>query len=398
MTKIEIRHFGPIVEGYDGAMPISPVTIICGDQGAGKSTVAKLVSTFAWMEKALVRGDIAQNKKTENNAYFRQRLEFHRIHSYLKPESVIHYTGLRYSFHYENETFSIEKQNGGVEYAMPKIMYVPAERNFLTVVEHPDTLKEIPDSLYVLFSEYDKARTQLRQDLTLPIDGYSYQYDKLNKVSWLKGDGFKVRMSEAASGFQSLLPMIIVTRYIMHLIRCGQQATTNLQVNNAIQKRISDILADNTIDEKMRKLLISQQSALLTYGRFLNIVEEPEQNLYPTAQRNILFDLFTAYNDKVSNQLIITTHSPYMIDYTSLAVKAAMVKLQDESKKAALEKIVPQSARLRGEDVCVYQIRGGRIEALEKYDNMPSDENFLNSELNETNDLFGQLLEMESSV
>jgi hypothetical protein len=34
---------------------------------------------------------------------------------------------------------------------MPKIMYVPAERNFLTVVEHPDLLKEIPQSLFVLF-------------------------------------------------------------------------------------------------------------------------------------------------------------------------------------------------------------------------------------------------------
>ena len=394
MNTIEIHNFGPIGKGYEGKMPIYPVTIICGDQGAGKSTVAKLISMFSWMEKALVRGDIALNKKTENNAFLRQKMEFHRIQNYLMPDSEIHYSGTRYDFHYSKENFTIEAHGEEPAYPMPKIMYVPAERNFMSVVEHPDMLKEIPDSLFVLFSEYDKARKALRRDIELPIAGYSFQYDKLNNVAWLTGDGFKVRITEAASGFQSLIPMILVTRYIAHIIRKGELASTNLQVNNAIEKRIAAILADNTIDENMRRLLINQQSSLLTYGKFVNIVEEPEQNLYPTAQRNILYDLFGAYNEKADNLLIITTHSPYMIDYTTLAVKAATIKARGKEQEE-LDKIVPKQARLKGEDVCVYQIRDGKIEALAKYDNMPSDDNFLNQELSDTNELFGKLLEME---
>lgn len=398
MNTIEIRNFGPIGEGYNGAMPIYPVTIICGDQGAGKSTVAKLISTFAWMEKALIRGDIALNKKTMSNAYFKQRLEFHRIQNYLKEDSEIHYTSSRFDFHYKNGIFSVEIVEGEIEYPMPKIMYVPAERNFLTVVEHPETLKEIPDSLFVLFSEYDKARNSLKRDISLPIEGYAYLYDKLNNVSWLTGKDFKVKMTEAASGFQSLIPLIVVTRYIRHLIRIGEQAPTNLQVNNAIEKRIASILADNSIDEEMRKLLIKQQSALKTYSKFINIVEEPEQNLFPTAQRNILYDLFVAYNEREKNQLVITTHSPYMIDYTSLAVKAGAIRSKDDEVEKLLTKIVPPQARLDGDDVCVYQIRDGRISPLEKYDNMPSDENFLNKELSDINELFGQLLELEEGL
>lgn len=398
MNTIEIHNFGPINEGYNGAMPIYPVTIICGDQGAGKSTVTKLISTFAWMEKALVRGDIALNKKTETTAYFRQRLEFHRIHNYLKDDSKIHYTGIRYNFHYEKGFFSIEELNSSTTYPMPKIMYIPAERNFLTVVEHPDTLKEIPDSLFVLFSEFDKARTSLHRGIELPIEGYAFQYDKLNNVSWLTGKDFRVRISEAASGFQSLIPLTLVTRHITNIIRRGEQASTNLQVNNAIQKRIASILADDSIDEKMRRLLINQQSSLLTYGKFVNIVEEPEQNLFPTAQRSILYDLFAAYNDKPDNHLIITTHSPYMIDYTSLAVKAASILPQNEVQTKKLEKIVPKASRLKGEDICVYQIRDGKIMTLEKFEDMPSDDNFLNKELSDTNELFGQLLELEDGV
>ncbi len=395
MSTIEIHNFGPIGMGYDGAMPIYPVTIFCGDQGAGKSSVAKLISMFTWMEKTLVRGDISLNKKTESASYMKQCMEFHRIQNYLKDNTEIHFTGVRYNFHYSEGSFSIEQRSENAEYPMPKIMYVPAERNFLTVVEHPDTLKEIPDSLFVLFSEYDKARKALRMDIALPIEGYSFQYDKLNNVSWLTGNDFKVRMTEAASGFQSLIPMTLVTRYIAHLVRKGEKTSTNLQVNNAIEKRVASILADDSIDENMRRLLINQQSSLLTYGKFVNIVEEPEQNLYPTAQRNVLYELFEAYNEKQDNQLVITTHSPYLIDYTTLAVKAASITPKDLSQVKALERMVPETARLKGEDIRVYQIRDGKITALEMYDNMPSDDNMLNHELEDTNEVFAQMLEME---
>ena len=166
-------------------------------------------------------------------------------------------------------------------------------------------------------------------------------------------------------------------------------------MTNAIQKRIAAILADNTIDENMRRLLIEQQSALLKYGKFVNIVEEPEQNLFPVSQRNILFDLFSAYKSIAGSQLILTTHSPYLIDYTTLSVKAASITPKTTAAQKRLDMIVPPNSRVAGSDVCIYQIDGGRISELEKYDDMPSDDNMLNRELNDTNELFAQLLELE---
>jgi predicted ATPase len=56
MSRIKIRNFGPIVNGYlenDGWIDINKVTIFIGNQGSGKSTIAKLISTFTWIEKAL---------------------------------------------------------------------------------------------------------------------------------------------------------------------------------------------------------------------------------------------------------------------------------------------------------------------------------------------------------
>ena len=60
MSRIKIKNFGPLKETAsvtDGWIDIKKVTVFTGNQGSGKSTVAKLVSTFTWMEKVLTRGD-----------------------------------------------------------------------------------------------------------------------------------------------------------------------------------------------------------------------------------------------------------------------------------------------------------------------------------------------------
>ena len=47
MSRIKIRNFGPLketVSAMDGWIDIEKVTVFTGNQGSGKSTVAKLVS------------------------------------------------------------------------------------------------------------------------------------------------------------------------------------------------------------------------------------------------------------------------------------------------------------------------------------------------------------------
>lgn len=61
MSKIRVKNFGPIKEGYlenDGWIDLKKVTIFIGNQGSGKSTLAKVISTLLWMEKALNRKEI----------------------------------------------------------------------------------------------------------------------------------------------------------------------------------------------------------------------------------------------------------------------------------------------------------------------------------------------------
>jgi predicted ATPase len=84
MSKIKIINFGPVKTGFqdnDGWLDINKVTVFVGNQGSGKSTVAKLISTFAWIEKALVRGDYDKKwfERKDTNRFKSRLLPYHRL-------------------------------------------------------------------------------------------------------------------------------------------------------------------------------------------------------------------------------------------------------------------------------------------------------------------------------
>ena len=56
MVKLRIKNFGPIKEIYkDEYLIINKVSVFIGEQGSGKSTIAKLFSTLSWLEKDFFR-------------------------------------------------------------------------------------------------------------------------------------------------------------------------------------------------------------------------------------------------------------------------------------------------------------------------------------------------------
>ena len=71
MSKIRIKNFGPIKNGFegdDGFIDIRKATIFIGNQGTGKSSVAKLISVMSWLEKALYIGELTEKYATSYGA------------------------------------------------------------------------------------------------------------------------------------------------------------------------------------------------------------------------------------------------------------------------------------------------------------------------------------------
>jgi hypothetical protein len=83
----------------------------------------------------------------------------------------------------------------------------------------------------------------------------------------------------------------------------------------------------------------------------------------------------------------------------TLAVKAYQVLKADETNddlQSAVSEIVPIHSCIAPERVSVYEVTdNGEIQPLSVYNGMPSDDNFLNNLLEEANNLYAMLQEIE---
>lgn len=407
MSKIKIKNFGPIKEGYqenDGWIDVKKVTVFIGNQASGKSTAAKAIASLVWLEKALNRGDISENRVNTLN-FFHKLFNHLRIgDEYFRKDTQIMYKGDLYEFIYDPQDLSsmvkrVEEKN----YVVPKIMYVPSERTFLSVVRGAYDVKGLPPALFEFAEEFRRSQIELNgKSLQLPIKGYEHRYDQDDDKSFIIGKDHSVDLLEASSGFQSLVPLFVVTSNLANKIKSESKTpVSELSVDQSIRmsQEITDVLRDETIshEEKVKKAMTIQ--ARFKNEAFTNIVEEPEQNLFPSSQHSMLNSLIEFNNLTDENRLVITTHSPYLINYLTLAVKAEMVKsnLTSKDSKKKLAEIVPLESTVKAEDLVIYEMdeKNGTIKKLENYKGLPSDENELNSELEETNELFAQLQEIE---
>lgn len=411
MSKIRIINFGPIKDVYKdngGWIDIKKVTVFIGNQGSGKSTIAKLISTFSWIEKALVRGDYNKKWFERKNKLKNQYLNYHRLENYFKTNgfdhSIIEYKGDAFNINYKGGTLYIEEINNKA-YQLPQIMYVPAERNFITYVKTPKELKLSSASLKEFLTEFDNAKEDLKGSLTLPINNTEVEYDKLNDTLNLKGEGFKVKLTEASSGFQSLVPLYLVSHYLAHSVKKQSESNKEPMSSEEMQrfkKGVEDIWNNDNLTDEQRRIALSVLSSKFNKTAFINIVEEPEQNLFPSSQQKMLFSLLEFNNINKGNKLIITTHSPYLINYLSIAVKANYLKskINDESAKEKLNRIIPIKSTVSGDELAIYELNeiDGSIKKLETHNGLPSDANELNERLDESNELFAQLLEIQQGI
>lgn len=411
MAKIRIKNFGPIKAGFtegDGFIDVKKVTVFIGNQGSGKSTVAKLISTFLWMEKVLTRGDYAPKEFIENNRFRKKYLAYHRIEKYFfdnenNDQALIEFSGDSFNFKYEHGSLSIDEIRSA-NYYLPQIMYVPAERNFIANVKTPRAIRLTSDSLVEFVAEFDNAKNEMKGPLPLPIDNVSIDFNKLNDIVYLKGTDYRIQLKEASSGFQSLVPLYLVSWYLANSIKSQSENSKAMSSDEMerFRKGVIDIWTNESLSDDQRRVALSVLSSRFNKTAFINIVEEPEQNLFPSSQQLILYSLLGFNNLNPLNKLIMTTHSPYLINYLTLAVKAELI--DEMTGSAEIEKkineIVPVYALIKPDDLAIYELseKTGEIKKLKTFAGIPSDQNSLNSFLHLANKEYDALLDIEEQI
>ena len=362
--RLTVKSFGPVRELN---ITFKKVTLFIGDQGTGKSCVAKLFSMFNWLEKVLIQKKYKRNYFEQYNRFLTKLCSYHRIESFIQQDSYLRYESNLYDFVYSDGSFRIHDKNedGGLFRAnganatgLSKIMYVPAERSIVSVAENKTKLlKELPDSSETFSDEFVNAKKFFKSGYELPFEGLHFEYDSLNEVGWISGGDYKVRLINASSGIQSSLPMCMVSEYLSKIIADREEVKLTKEEKDKLEKRVAEIMQDNDISDSIKDMMIRQLSSANRYDRFINIVEEPELNLFPQSQMEVLRSLVAINSSSEQNMLVLTTHSPYSLAILNMLVMGAKVyQRASEADRAEIESILPHRYHLNENDVAAYRL------------------------------------------
>lgn len=365
--RLIVKSFGPV---RDLDITFKKVTLFIGDQGTGKSCVAKLFSMFKWLEKVLNQKKYKLNYFEQYNRFLTKLCSYHRIDSFIRADSYLMFESNRYDFVYSQGSFRIhEKHVGEIDLfrrndenesviGLSKIMYIPAERSIVSVAENKTKLlKELPDSSETFSDEFVNAKKFFKSGYELPFEGLHFEYDSLNEVGWISDGVYKVRLINASSGIQSSLPMCMVSEYLSKMIAEREEVKFSKEEKDKLEKRVAEIMQDDAISDSIKDMMIRQLSSANRYDRFINIVEEPELNLFPQSQMEVLRSLVAINSSSEQNMLVITTHSPYSLAILNTLIMGAEVyDSVDKVTQEEIETILPSCYHLHNQDVAAYRL------------------------------------------
>ena len=372
MSRLIIRNVGPI-KSVD--IRLNKVNVFIGPQGSGKSTIAKIVSFCSWLEKV--------NEVTDRAAVdglIKRLGKFHHMEEYFTEKSVILYLGDNVVFAYHwKEKDAIPLPKGFGEYnassyqkgelilsavnkrVNPKVIYIPAERNFVSAVPTLKNYSDKNDNLQSFVNDWFDAKRHYTKESPMPVTnlGLNYYYNKSVDLDYLSlGAKSQIPLTSASSGFQSIVPLAVLVKWLSSGIY-----EENKPFSPAENEKVRNLLAHlsgNTNEseaELVERLRGFIQGRVYSHTQF--IVEEPEQNLFPQTQMDLLYHLISEINHGRNHRLVLTTHSPYVLYALNNCLLAYLVK--DKVDEEIVEQIAPIKYALNPEDVSVWSIKDGCV-------------------------------------
>lgn len=352
--RLIVKSLGPV---KDLDITFKKVTLFIGDQGVGKSCVAKLFSMFMWIEKVLSQKRYKLSYFEQYNRFNTKLCKYHRIDSFICEDTYIRFEGQLYCFVYEHGCFKVAEKGAEVE-GISKISYIPAERSIVSVAENKSKLlKELPDSCETFSDEFVNAKKFFQRGYELPFENLRFEYDPLNDAGWISGSDYRVRLVNASSGIQSSLPMCIVSEYLSSKISDKEEIKLSKEEKDKLEKRVAEIMENADYSDNIKDMMLRQLSAANRYDRFINIVEEPELNLFPRSQMQVLFSLVANVNASAKNKLVFTTHSPYSLAIINTMIMGAKACAKAEAVEAGTaENVLPAKYQINVEDIGAYHL------------------------------------------
>ena len=337
MKHLIVRNIGPLRE-VD--INIESINLIIGLQSSGKSCVLKTACYCAWVEKRI---ELAQTAKEYEHGtkFIDDLLSYYKMQSYLSENSYIEYVTpyLQFSYDHKNKKFSFKWKSQRWKYKRPKVSYIPSDRNLVAAIPAWSKLSLDYDNLLDFMGDWDIARKQMQAKENILDLGMGYFYDaKTNSDQIRLKNGHIIRLTESSSGVQSLVPLIIHLEYLNHDLYLNQDGLPQTFQSKEARKSLLSKLYNKVLREPSSSkddffvksvdgvdFVFADSDQVnsfknlahnyLDYDHNEIFLEEPEDNLFPTTQCqlvNWLLDSVMGAGRK--DTLFIATHSPYILN------------------------------------------------------------------------------------
>lgn len=413
MAHLSISNIGPI-KNID--IELNQFNVFIGPQSSGKSTIAKIISFCQWLEKDCI---VRQQSSHINKTFIRERfIDYHNISSYINDDSSFVYSGNVLTISYAGGNVEITTKKEITDVQVSKNAYIPSERNVIAIPGIFST--KMPDNYVSSFlDDWQQIRSKFGREAKVDILnlGESYFYDDTRNTDMLEmHNGKPFPLSQASSGLQSVTPLCVYIAYITEWIyshvedkssderkRIWDSAVaktlydqnrheegkalsldiiyderkTTGQLRDSFRK-LSDMLqnANITGDDEVDSILKTIKGISDSLGKpvFSNIViEEPELNLFPATQADLMYYILSKV-DHTRDNMVITTHSPYILYAVNNCILANIVKGNVEVEDRS-DVDVPESVWVDGKKISVWELRDGYIKNQEKELNLTIQDN-----------------------
>ncbi len=386
--KLIIKNFGPIKSMN---LDLGKITILIGEQASGKSTVAKVLAIcryFSYIvegtdfpvdyrskfsQLALGGWDLDEYESSSSYVFYENddySVEIKNVKSGLEDELnlfIPHVKAKSKRFRKLLDDFESLKPKKGnqfetrpdwsiphsflttdVKSVMNNPFYFPTERGLQSIFSLGTAGKDLGDRLYEQLGMLNRISSGFKKATEIePLNIHYINENGVGKVRKSDEDTF-YRLSTGASGYQSATPIVLTVKHYSSINR----------------KR--------------------------TF-----IVEEPEQNLFPVAQKKLI-DFLTGEVNMHGHQMLLTTHSPYILSAIENLIYAhKMGTLEGGKYEERVEEIISKKYWIDQKDVSVYFLGGGVAKDIVLRDEPMIDKEYIDSVSDILNAEFDSLLSID---
>ncbi|MFN9617941.1 MAG: AAA family ATPase, partial [Dolichospermum sp.] len=427
MQKIIINNFGAIKYAE---IEVKKILVLIGEQASGKSTIAKLIYFFKSLRDDLF-SQIYQDTQKDyfditSDLIFPIREKFYDFFG-----STLHLPNFEIKFYYsvENDKYltlnlnSQRRLHADIQFLDPDFRtFAPAiKKLFQQGLNTNDIYKELAyeqnriryaqrlskrlnelfqmyheDSLFViagrnatvsysdLFEKllFADVSSRLEENSKKKFKGKQQTIDEtlmlkfMEKVDIIKGKFKKIGngnfegVIESYEDDENIKQKLYDIKKRIDEILKGEYRIDNWGEKIVFNKETEEyVKLSNTSSGQQESIRILQDIFLniLDNTKVLRILEEPEAHLFPIAQKQLIELLALMVNHNDDNQLIITTHSPYVLTVFNNLLFANRVVEKNPSTQSEVAQIIPQDSWLSAKDFSAYSLGNQSVSEDTRY-------------------------------